>query len=943
MRLDRIHIDSFGRYTAADLGPFDHPLTVICGPNEAGKTTLLAFIRHVLFGFPTGNTSANKYMTNGRGAHGGRLHILADDGHSYGIERKSGGPAAGTMTLSTGDGTLLDPAQLPQLIGHANQQLFESIFAFDLDALTKFDAPDNAEISSRLYGAGAGVSRLAEVLKSLRTERDAIFLSGGRNRPVNELLSQLDVVNDGLRAVEDQADQFSRLTQEVHSASEEIDKLNGDVRDVAERRADFDRQANAWEPWVKLKGVREQLLEVPTFDTFPEEAVARLERIEERLREAAEAVRAADLKAEQARDAAGRTLLDRELLEHAETIVAIREQRSAFSGSVRDLPARQVEAATEASRLQEELATLGQDWTPQRVDTVDISIPRRDEARRSGRDLDAATQGVREAERARDDRRRDLGEARARVSELERAPGATPIQLVAPISLATRIAGFGVLLLMGIIAAVVGRAFGSDMITGLGIGASAAGLIAVAYLLSERAGTGQSAVRVVGPDTAQAAAEAARNVEQLQVRLDEAGSALQREVDRREELARGWSGWLREHGLPENLTADGAGEVLARGGGARAPAATLGERRNRAEKVERDIAAYRELVLPVAQVAGINVDETSESVARAADAVGARYDQARSLQQHLQNAVESALERERELAEHQRRLAGIEEECRALLRAGDAPDAETFRRMASEHTLRRSLEEAERDLIETLRLLLGVDADLEALDRALRVTTREAVETERAALEEQRHDLLEQRDGVLQRRAERQATLDRLEGDDEASRLGAQRVTLLEQLQQRAEEWSRYAIARALLEHARRRYEQERQPVVIEHASRFFSDLTGGRYLRLYRSVDDERMFRVIEAGTEIQRTPQELSRGTREQLYLALRLAAVLEFGQRQERLPVIVDEILVNFDPERARHAAIAFGNLAQHNQVIVFTCHPWVRDIFSQAVPGTAVINL
>ena len=55
-----------------------------------------------------------------------------------------------------------------------------------------------------------------------------------------------------------------------------------------------------------------------------------------------------------------------------------------------------------------------------------------------------------------------------------------------------------------------------------------------------------------------------------------------------------------------------------------------------------------------------------------------------------------------------------------------------------------------------------------------------------------------------------------------------------------------------------------------------------------------------------------------------------------------MVVDEVLVNFDPERARLAAEAFANLAETNQVLVFTCHPDMVDLFAEAA-GAQVIEV
>ena len=132
-----------------------------------------------------------------------------------------------------------------------------------------------------------------------------------------------------------------------------------------------------------------------------------------------------------------------------------------------------------------------------------------------------------------------------------------------------------------------------------------------------------------------------------------------------------------------------------------------------------------------------------------------------------------------------------------------------------------------------------------------------------------------------------------------------------------------------LLEKTRQKFERERQPSVIRHAQDFFSNVTGQRYQRLYAPIGEQTI--TVTDATGANKQPAALSRGTREQLYLALRFGLIREFGEHAERLPVVVDEALVNFDPERARLAAESFAELAKTNQVLVFTCHPATRDMF------------
>ena len=125
---------------------------------------------------------------------------------------------------------------------------------------------------------------------------------------------------------------------------------------------------------------------------------------------------------------------------------------------------------------------------------------------------------------------------------------------------------------------------------------------------------------------------------------------------------------------------------------------------------------------------------------------------------------------------------------------------------------------------------------------------------------------------------------------------------------------------------------------MIQHAQEFFSHMTAQRYPSVYAPLGEQTI--TVTDATGGSKLPQQLSRGTREQLYLALRFGLVREFGEHAEPLPVIVDEALVNFDPERARLAAEAFATLSETNQVLVFTCHPGTADLFAEAAAAQVV---
>lgn len=189
------------------------------------------------------------------------------------------------------------------------------------------------------------------------------------------------------------------------------------------------------------------------------------------------------------------------------------------------------------------------------------------------------------------------------------------------------------------------------------------------------------------------------------------------------------------------------------------------------------------------------------------------------------------------------------------------------------------------------------------------------------------------------------ARLTSLSSADKLARLRQEQADLSESMRCMAQEWSRNAVARRLLEEAKRRFEQERQPQVIRMASEIFADITNGAWVKIAASLEDSSLTVLpsAERGGEAV-SPSVLSRGTQEQLYLALRLAYIRNHAAHATPLPVIMDDILVNFDPRRARQTAKALLALAQGggqypaHQMLFFTCHPHVADMLQDIMPDS-----
>jgi uncharacterized protein YhaN len=92
--------------------------------------------------------------------------------------------------------------------------------------------------------------------------------------------------------------------------------------------------------------------------------------------------------------------------------------------------------------------------------------------------------------------------------------------------------------------------------------------------------------------------------------------------------------------------------------------------------------------------------------------------------------------------------------------------------------------------------------------------------------------------------------------------------------------------------------------------------------------------------GAEV--TPAAMSTGTREQLYLAVRLAYVRHYCDAAEPLPLVLDDVLVNFDAARARATLRVLADFAATSQVLILTCHEHLTAM-AREVTGVEAVRL
>lgn len=152
--------------------------------------------------------------------------------------------------------------------------------------------------------------------------------------------------------------------------------------------------------------------------------------------------------------------------------------------------------------------------------------------------------------------------------------------------------------------------------------------------------------------------------------------------------------------------------------------------------------------------------------------------------------------------------------------------------------------------------------------------------------------------------------------------------------------WARLRLAHALLQEALNRFRERAQAPMVAAASTYFSVITGGRYTRLVADDSAGKPVLRAERTDGVQIGVEAMSEGTSDQLYLALRLAALELRRTSHPQMPLVLDDVLITSDDERAANVLRALARFSEGGQVILFTHHRHLIDVARVAVDDTVI---
>ena len=1016
MKITDLKIDGFGVWHNLALRGMSPELTVFYGPNEAGKSTLMQFMRSVLYGVSP--MRRERYLPPVVGGRpGGWLKVQTDHGPLTISRYADRGPNdVGKVTITTGDGEEQGDRLLREALEHVDEPTYNNIFAVGLREVQELGSLSDTAAAQWLYRLTSGLDRISlyDVIHMLEGTRLRLLNSWEEKSELRTLVSRREQLHGELDELVAKGRRWTQSAVKLRELAEEVDARQAEAKAVASRARMLEVAISIKPFWIKRGKIDDQLerfarlqpLEAGTIDSL-DEFNKRIEE-HERQRDILKGQR------QQLRDEAQRLGINDCLVRNGHRLEALLEQQDWLQAVDR----MSAELADEVKHLEARFASenerLSQEWTgagkiPPRItsDIVEQLTPQARaieateqmvasarhelEIHRSGdeefraqiesavtageklglpKDVEAAGDLVAQL-RSRQQVEQRIEAAHNQVEELQSQANDLVDEQVVPLGLfiflgAVFSLGFVALAAWWFLPATTLGKYGA-WIAGAGIAGSAIAFL-VKFLTEASAfdrfdACHQQIENVVDQLDASEEEHARLDTElslhggPIALRLQHAERHLaelerilpvesqRREAaqeitsaERRQKLAdekhaaalANWKARLRALGLPEDVSPANLAAMARQCERLAELEAKIENRRDDMLRRQREFAVVSQRIVALAEETALRRDKASPL--EQLDHLRAQY------HQHMQRVAQRREIRERakglriESVKHAHSAIGHRRRREALFQKCGVADEQELRQLAAK--LDEADELRKKRIAVTREIVAGIGkhgsevdfAPLLAEDQIGRLEHEwEALSTQSEELDRELKDALQRRGAMV----EQQRTV----AADQSLAIKQIELDVVEQqIRKAADAWRKRAAVSLFLERIREEYEQNRQPETLREASNYLSQLTGGKYTRIWTPLAHDILF--IDTANGQPLPVQVLSRGTREQLFVSLRLALVAAYARRGIHLPMILDDVFVNFDAGRTRVACSVLRDFAkQGHQLLVFTCHEHVWRMFQE----------
>lgn len=277
MKFTRANIYGFGKWVDKEI-TFNHKqLNVIYGENESGKTTLQQFIMYILFDLTPKEQTFFQPVESSK--FGGLLTFLDENNEEITIERTKD-----SLTIYSKN----EPSHKEEVLEHylkgLTKQTYMSIYSFSAIDLLHIRNITEQEFGNILFNVGlAGATNIEIAERNIERETGKIFKKAGRIPLLNKELQNLDELAVTERKLKKQESLYAEIKLEQQSNKTQLNSLLNDIKHARQKLDQYNKQLHLLPTINDLKQSKEELKKLPKEINFPESGIERLEKNKEAL------------------------------------------------------------------------------------------------------------------------------------------------------------------------------------------------------------------------------------------------------------------------------------------------------------------------------------------------------------------------------------------------------------------------------------------------------------------------------------------------------------------------------------------------------------------------------------------------------------------------------------------------------------------------------------
>lgn len=882
MQIREIHIDGFGIFSNTHITGMIQGINVIYGPNEFGKTTLLAFIRRVLFGFPSlRSPSVNPYPALSGGAYGGKLICELNNNKIIVIHRTKG-THGGSVTIQMDSRELGGQEELDGLLDHITKTFYENVYAISLAELQKVESLDAEEVKSRIYGAGLGLGgiSLSDIKNEFSSMSESLYKHRGSAQQMSKLYNEIRLLEQEIRTIKHGLAEYDELLRNRDKLVEEVVNLEEKLRDLQITQRSLENKENLYETYLNLDKAQSDLSQLEELIDFPDDALENLKELKTKLTNIDGQITEKESDITVIKSKRDRCIYNKEIIILEPIVISFQRLSEKYRSAYKDIGKVKSDRRELAEHIEIEIQKLGEGWSEEIIREFELSHLQKDRIRSFKNNI--------EVNRRKIDSAKDKLELHREGKFAEASKGFT-----GPEFYRNAIYGVTVVGLIGVIAGLLTSQLWL-------VGFSSIFLI-IGIIVIIKMGKG---VKFEKEDPLE---------KKLSKRVNEV------ELEQKK-LYKKWREFLSSNNFDKDLSPDGVLEVTKAIEDIQSKLTLVEELNSRIKRMQNTIDEAKELQDKVAP----SIDESKLSIDVNAnlDIFAHELNEARDTKKMGEGFKEQIGElaiRIKTLKEHKNVK---EKEIQDYISSLGAKDEEEVKQKHNVFIEQNMLNDKINESKKIIQKTVGTGESYEEFLKSISSTSPPDIERELDEVGRQIEELKELRDEKNQKIGELRNKIENLSSNQDLL-IGQSECELKKQkLQDYSREWVKWQIALVMLNKAISKYEQTRQPEVIKAASDIFSHLTNDRYQTMIKPAETNELRIKDEYGNT--KGLIEMSRGTKEELYFAMRLGLIKEYEIRAESMPVIMDDILVNFDDDRGPLAIQTLEEFAKGRQIIVLTCH-------------------